>query len=119
MLAEVTTPLRYEARPLALTGRRTRHSRINCKFPGDFPQRLERFREASGMALAELSRRPGAHPHTVRRWRNDGVRPGTKHLMAPLNLAGSLGLARLLTGRSCQRDAERDGSSARGGLGKP
>ena len=39
---------------------RTHHSRINYKFPDDFPQRLERSREASGMTWAELSRRLGA-----------------------------------------------------------
>ena len=76
---------------------RTHHSRINYKFPDDFPQRPERFREASGMTWAELSRRLGAHPHTVRRWGNDGVRPGTKHMMALLEPAASLGLDHLLT----------------------
>ena len=62
----------------------------------DFPEPLERFRETSGMAWAELCRCLGTHPHTVRQWRNEGVRPSTRHMMAPLVLAESLGLDHLL-----------------------
>ena len=46
----------------------TNYIRDTYDFPGDFPLRLERFREPAGMAWAGLSRRLGARPHTVRRW---------------------------------------------------
>ena len=75
---------------------RTHHTRNTLDLLDDFPERLHRFREASGLTWAELSRRLGTHPQTVRRWRNDGVRPGGRHLMALLALAGSLGLDHLL-----------------------
>ena len=71
---------------------RTHHSRRTYDFPGDFP---ERFREASGMTWAELCRL-GTHPHTMRRWRNEGVPPNTRHMMALLALAESLSLDPLL-----------------------
>ena len=35
----------------------TRHSRIVYVFPGDFPRRLERFKEESGLSWAEVARR--------------------------------------------------------------
>ncbi len=65
---------------------RTRHSRITYAFPDDFAQRLERFKEESGLSWAELSRRLGGHPLAVRRWRLAGVQPNFRHLMALLDL---------------------------------
>ena len=41
----------------------------------DFPQRLKRFKEESGLSWAEIARRLGADPKTVRRWHKDGVLP--------------------------------------------
>ena len=41
---------------------RTDHSRITYVFPDDFPQRLERFKEESGLSWAELARRLGSYP---------------------------------------------------------
>ena len=81
---------------MTMPRQRTHHSRRTYDFHADFPERLERFREASGMTWAELCRRLGTHPHTVRRWRNEGVRPSARHMMAFLALAGSLGLDHLL-----------------------
>ena len=78
---------------------RIRHSRITYEFPDDFPQRLVRFKEASGLSWAELARRLGTFPLTVRRWWKLGVRPNTRHLMALLELAEDMGLAHLLTAR--------------------
>ena len=71
---------------------RTHHSRRTFAFPQEFPHRLVRFRpvrlqEESGLSRAELTPRPGAHPRTVRRWRNAGARPGTGHIMASPELA--------------------------------
>ena len=75
----------------------TRHSRIVYVFPEDFPQRLERFKEESGLSWAELARRLGTYPYTVDRWRNKGMRPHFRHLMALLDLAEDLGLLHLFT----------------------
>ncbi len=75
----------------------TRHNRIVYVFPDDFPQRLERFKEESGLSWAELARRLGTYPYTVDRWRNQGVRPHFRHLMALLDLAEDLGLLHLFT----------------------
>ena len=74
---------------------RTHHSRRTYDFPDDFPERLKRFQRESGLSWAELNRRLGTHPYTVRRWRDKGVRPSTRHMMALLDLADDLGLGHL------------------------
>ena len=66
---------------------RTHHRRRTYPFPDDFPQRLERFKEASGLSWAELARRLGTNALTVRRWRKDGIRPNARHLLALQDLA--------------------------------
>ena len=66
-------------------------------FPADFHERLVRFKEESDLPWAELNRCPGTDPHTIRRWRDEGVRPSTRHMIALLNLADSLGLGHLFT----------------------
>ena len=73
------------------------HSRKTFNFPADFPQRLRRFKEESGLSWAELHRRLGVDPETLRRWRDKGVRPTGEHLMALLALADSFGLGHLFT----------------------
>ncbi|MDE2838295.1 MAG: helix-turn-helix transcriptional regulator [Chloroflexota bacterium] len=74
------------------------YSRRVYDFPGDFPERLERFRVESGLSWAELNRRLGVHDQTVRRWRKGSARPSTRHMMALLDLAGGMGLRRLFDG---------------------
>ena len=74
---------------------RTHHSRIVYVFPGDFPQRLVQFKGESGLTWAELNRRLGTDPETVRRWRDKGVRPSTQHYAALLVVADSFGLGHL------------------------
>ena len=74
---------------------RNNYSRRIYDFPDDFPQRLVRFKEESDLPWAELNRRLGTDPHTIRRWRE--VRPSVRHFAALLNLAGSLGLGHLFT----------------------
>ena len=76
---------------------RIHHTRETYDFPADFPERLVRFQEESGLTWAELNRRLGTHPFTMRRWRDEGVRPSTRHMIALLNLADSLGLGHLFT----------------------
>ena len=65
--------------------------------PDDFPERLERFQEASGLSWAELNRRVGTHPQTMRRWRKSRTRPSTRHVLALLDLAESLCLVHLFS----------------------
>ena len=76
---------------------RTDHSRITYVFPDDFPQRLVRFKEESGLSWAEIARRLATYPYTVQRWWQHGVRPHFRHLMALLDLADDLGLVHLFT----------------------
>lgn len=76
---------------------RTNHSRRVYVLPDDFPQRLRRFAEASGLSWAEMARRIQIYPLTIRRWRDDGVRPTHEHQLALLALAESLGLGHIFT----------------------
>ena len=82
---------------LDMPRQRIQHSRIAYVFPDDFPQRLERFKEASGLSWAEIARRLGVYPHTIWRWRMAGIRPNTEHMLALLELADELGLGHLFT----------------------
>ena len=43
--------------------------------PDDFPQRLKRFQEESGLPWAEIARRLGTSPNTLWRWAEGGVIP--------------------------------------------
>ena len=76
---------------------RTNHSRRVYVLPDDFPQRLKRFAEESGLSWAEMARRIETYPLTIRRWRDDGVRPTQRHQLALLELADSMGLGRIFT----------------------
>ena len=51
----------------------TRHSRIVYVFPDDFPRRLERFKEESGLTWAEIARRLGTSTLNLRRWKDGGA----------------------------------------------
>lgn len=73
---------------------RKRYSREVHIFPEDFPQRLERLKNESGLTWGELAARLGTRPLTVRRWRQ-GARPNALHLLALLEVAASLDLAHL------------------------
>ena len=101
---------------------RTHHSRSDLPgFPDDFPQRLVRFKEESGLPWAELARRLGSYPHTMKRWWKEGVRTHFRHQMALLALADDLGLGQLFTdwsirpetGNGMPGSAGGDRSSAR------
>ena len=56
-----------------------------------------RFKEVSGMPWAEIARRLGADPKTVRRWRKDGVLANAHYLLALQDLAAGYGLGHLFT----------------------
>ena len=74
------------------------YRRISYTFPKDFPRRLERFKEESGLSWAEIARRLDIYPHTLWRWRKAGMRPTSEHMMALLELADSFGLCHLFSG---------------------
>ena len=63
----------------------------------DFPKRLVRFKEEPDLPWAELNRRLDTDPKTTRRWRDKGVRPSMRNMMALVALAKSLGLGHLFT----------------------
>ena len=75
---------------------RIHHTREAYAFPDDFPERLARFKEESGLSWAELTRRLGTHPETVRRWGKGRARPSARNMLALLALAGDLDLTHLL-----------------------
>ncbi|MYC35292.1 MAG: helix-turn-helix transcriptional regulator [Chloroflexi bacterium] len=75
--------------------RRIRNSKPVRAFPGDFPERLKRFKAESGLSWFELSRRLGTHPETVRRWKEGQARPNAENMMALCRLADDLALGRL------------------------
>ena len=71
---------------------RSHYSRSTYDFPDDFPERLKRFQEKSGLSWSEIARRIGTY-----RWAEGRVRPNVKHMMALLELAKDLGLGHLFT----------------------
>ena len=80
-----------------MPGQRIHHRRITYDFPADFPERLERFKEESGLSWAKIARRSGAHPRTMGRWRKDLSSPSAQHMTALLDLADDLGLSNLFS----------------------
>lgn len=76
--------------------RRIRNSRPVRAFPKDFPERLKCFKAESGLSWAELSRRLGIHPETVRRWKEGEARPNAENMLALCQLADGLALGRLI-----------------------
>ncbi len=76
--------------------RRISFKRRVSAFPKDFPERLKRFKKESGLSWAELSRRLGAHPETVRRWKEGQARPNAENMLALCQLADDLVLGRLI-----------------------
>ena len=87
---------------------RIHHSRIIYVLPEDFPERLERFQEESGLSWAEIARRLGIYPHTIWRWRKKGVRPNIRQQMALLDLADSLGLGHIFTDWRARRETRHE-----------
>ena len=55
------------------------HSTEHHDLPEDFPERLERFKEASGLSWAELNRRLETYRSTVQRWDEGRTRPNHQH----------------------------------------
>ena len=63
--------------------------------PEEFPQRLERFKEASGFSWRGLARELCIDIRLIKRWRN-GARPDSANLIALFGLAARMGLLHLL-----------------------
>ncbi len=74
---------------------RIHHTRETYDFPDDFPERLKRFQEESGLSWSEIAPRIGTYRTTLRRWTEGKVRPNVKHMMALLELDNDLGLGHI------------------------
>ncbi len=68
------------------------HRPVEFEFPPDFPERLMRFREASGFSWKALARLLGVRPYRLWQWRVRGVIPSPAHLFLLLTVAESMGL---------------------------
>ena len=77
---------------------RTCYSRRTYVIPDNFPQRLKRFQEESGLSWSEIARRLETYRHTVWRWAEGRVQPNPQHRKALMELANSMGLGYLFTG---------------------
>ena len=65
------------------------------RFPQDFPQRLEVFKDAAGLTWRGLARQLRVNSRTVWRWKA-GAAPGSGHLVSLFALAAGMGLLHLL-----------------------
>ena len=65
------------------------------RFPPDFPDRLERFREAAGLSWRGLARRLRVSVRCVWRWKK-GTKPDPGHLFSLFELAAEMGLLHIL-----------------------
>ena len=63
--------------------------------PGDFGERIEEFRVASGLTVRSLARLLGVRPYRLREWRR-GVAPSSGHLHALVTIADAIGLQGIL-----------------------
>ena len=61
--------------------RRT-YVRVNHVFPEDFPQRLERLKEASGQSWHQIALALGTTPSVMREWRGGNKRPSPVYMYA-------------------------------------
>ncbi len=68
------------------------HRPFRCVLPPDFPERLERFKEESGLSWRAIARLLGVSLHRLRQWRNKGVAPNPAHLFLLLTIAEGMGL---------------------------
>ena len=68
---------------------------VYYEFPRDFPDRLERFKEETGLTWNALARRLGVNTYRLREWRR-GTVPDSTNLFILLTLAERLGLRGIL-----------------------
>ena len=55
------------------------YSRRIYALPEDFPERLKRFQEESGLSWSEIARRLETYRHTVWRWADGRARSNYQH----------------------------------------
>ena len=67
------------------------HRPFEYVFPADFPERLARFKEASGLSWRSLARLLGVSPYRLREWRYSTL-PSPTHLFLLLTIAEGMGL---------------------------
>ena len=77
---------------------RRNYSERTYHFHEDFPERLRRFQERSGLSWSEIARCLGTYRHTVWRWASGRARPNYQHRKALVELADGMGLGHLFTG---------------------
>ncbi len=65
------------------------------RFPEDFPERLELFREAAALSSRGLARLLRVDNRMLRRWRK-GTTPDPGHLVSLFVLAAGMGLLHIL-----------------------
>ena len=94
-------------------GRQRRiHQPVYYKFPEDFPRRLERFKQATGLTWNALARGIGVTPYRMREWRK-GTVPDSTNLFILLTLAEKLGFRGILM---CpEKDLENNAGPNRAG----
>lgn len=76
---------------------RIHHKRDTPKLPDDFPERLRRFQEESGLSWSEIARRLGTYRNIVWRWKEGLALPNNQHRKALFILADGMGLGHLFT----------------------
>ena len=79
----------------------TEYRSSGAEFPDDFPQRLERLREASGLTWRALARDLGVSVRSLYRWRA-GTRPDAAHMLAIVEFATERDLLDCLLGRTSE-----------------
>ena len=76
---------------------RIHHRRDTLDIPDDFPERLRRFQEESGLSWSEIARRLETYRNIVWRWKEGLARPNKQHRRDLLELADSMALGHLFT----------------------
>ena len=96
------------------------HRPVVFDLPADFGERIEAFREASGLSVRALARLLGVSPHRVREWRR-GVAPDSRNLYLLLLIAARMGLRDLLErpGDDLPAEVKRQLSTTREGDHRP
>lgn len=87
------------------------------EFPEDFPERLERLRDACDLSWRGLARALRLHPRSLRRWRR-GAKPDAAHLLALLGFAADRGLLHCLMPTAQPAGPGRAGEGLSGDAGE-
>ena len=73
---------------------RPTYIRVNPVFPEDFPERLERLKEASGLSWHQIALALGTTPSVMREWRSGNKRPSPVYLVRPIHVRRQYGARR-------------------------